>query len=143
MEKKAYSYGQEAERVMQKHGWSEDDVPDAFPELAEAPGPQQRLAADGTKTASEIDTAVNARGQFGPLSYRVIAPKEWINIEANDGSCARVLVAERKVTSDDIRIISLEGEQFECQEWGLAIRWISNNEVQFRLGTTECNIRIG
>ena len=103
--RKASGYRRDAETVMNKYGWSEEDVPHAFPDLSakepggetgegtEAPGgrPNRRPAKTRTDRTPvpRPAGASDHRGRLGILSYRVIAAKGWVNIESDDGLRAR------------------------------------------------------
>lgn len=152
LEKKAYSYRQDAAKVMAKYGWAEDAVVDSYPEIqaqgaapARSPGEagdlRPKAGPEGAKRDEEI--AGDHEGRLGSLSYRVFTPKGWINLESEDGLRARVLVRERTVTSEDVSIKTLGGENMECREWGLQIRWLSDTAVEFRLGEMQCRVAIG
>jgi hypothetical protein len=151
---KANSYRQDAAKVMEKHGWNEDAVPDAFPEVsASRPSTtpvlqsgkqaQPESVSHASKTSADAKSTSDERGQFGSLSYRVISSKGWINIEAEDGLCARVLVHDRKVTSEDVLVEELDVGNAECDEWGLRIRWLADGVVEFRLGPTSREVSVG
>ncbi len=151
--KKAGAYRQDAARLMGKNGWLESDVADGFPELSVAAG-SDRVAPQAREPIAESPLRVShtplessatrdKRGKLGRLSYRIIGSKGWINIEADDGLCARVLVRERKVTSEDVSLVPWEEIHVKCEEWGLVVRWMSDSSVQFVLGTSECNISVG
>jgi hypothetical protein len=154
LEKKANSYRQDAAKIMEKYGWTEEAVPDAYPEI-EAQGilpaggsgkvreSSTQANPDGAKTVTNEKSRGDYKERLGPLSYRVIAPKGWINLESDDGLCARVLVRARMVTSEDVSVKMLDGGNAECNEWGLQIRWLSDGEVEFRLGDMERKIAIG
>jgi ribosomal protein S6E (S10) len=60
--------------------------------------------------------APDAKGRLGSLSYRVIIPKGWINLESDDGLCARVLVRGRTVTSEDVSV-NLLGSGSRATQW--------------------------
>jgi hypothetical protein len=154
LEKKANSYRQDAAKVMEKHGWAAKDVPDEFPEIdaqgaspAPAPGearePRPKTTPDGAKAVKDEKGTGDQKGRLGPLSYRVIAPKGWINLESDDGLCARVLVRGRTVTSEDVSVKVLDDGNVKCEEWGLQIRWLSEGVVEFRLGEQECQVVLG
>jgi hypothetical protein len=151
--KKANSYRQDAARVMQKHGWNEDAVPDGFPDIPEADAvapPSQKATWQPESASARVANATpvpqgvtDGRGQLGPLSYRVIASKGWINIEAEDGLCARVLVHARKVASEDVSVKTSSDGYLECEEWGLRIGWASDGVVEFCLGDLRDKVVVG
>jgi hypothetical protein len=154
LEKKANSYRQDAAKVMERYGWTEEAVPDAFPEIEtqgsvpsagreEIRESRPKTTPDSAKTLKDEKTTGDHKGRLGSLSYRVISPKGWINIESDDGLCARVLVRGRTVTSEDVSVKILDAGNAECEQWGLQIRWLSEGEVEFRLGEMECRIVIG
>ena len=146
-EKKANSYRQDAAKVMEKYGWAEDAVPDKFPdvsansisattELNASKEIQTESAPQLAKPSKEDNSTGDKDGKLDSLSYKVITSKGWINIDADDGLRARVLVQERKVNSEDVVVTALKDGQFKCEEWGLEIRWISDGVVEFALGAT-------
>jgi hypothetical protein len=153
-EKKAKSYRQDAGKVMEKYGWTEDAVPDGYPEISvqdtasaphtgEAREPRPQVSPDGVKNAKDPKNTGDHKGRLGSLSYRVITAKGWINLDSEDGLRARVLVRERTVTSEDVSVKLLDGGNAECEEWGLQIRWLSDSVVEFRLGEEECQVVLG
>ena len=144
---------QEAEEVMKKYGWGEKDVPDAFPELPEIQDGLDAASPDGSITGNQTGLEVShelprvpggslTRGSLGRLTYRLIPSKGWINLESDDGLCARVFVRDRKVTSDDVPFAMLDGEFAECNIWGLKIQWISDDAVRFAINQESCDIRV-
>lgn len=151
--KKANSYRQDAERAMQRHGWNEDAVPDGFPDIPEtdavAPPSQktsrqpEAASAGAAKATPMPQGVIDGRGKLGPLSYRLIASKGWINIEAEDGLCARVLVHARKVASEDVSVKTNSDGYLECEEWGLRVGWASDGVVEFCLGDLRCKVIVG
>ncbi len=153
-DKKASSYRQDAAKVMERYGWTEDAVADTFPELPAGSfdttlslrankKSQPESVSSTAKTSRDAKSTGDERGQVGPLRYSVIASKAWINIEAEDGLCARVLVHERRVTSNDVSVKSLEGGHVECEGWGLQIWWLTDGVVEFRLGQMVCKVSVG
>lgn len=146
-EKKANSYRQDAAKVMAKYGWAEDAVPDAYPEMsAQDAAPLMgagEAITDGAKAAKDEKYSGDSIGKLGPLSYRVITAKGWINLDSEDGLRARVLVRERTVTSEDVSVKVLAGGNADCVEWGLRIRWLSDVAVELRLGEEECRVVLG
>lgn len=153
-EKKANSYRQEAAKVLEKYGWTEDAVPDAFPEIcAQSAPPASRSVeatetlakrgSDGTKTVKDEKGTGDHQGRVGELSYRVITPKGWINLDSDEGLRARVLVRERTVTSEDVSIKILENGHVMCEDWGLEIRWLSDGVVEFCLREEKCRVVLG
>ena len=149
--KRARNMTLDAGKVMEKHGWSENDVPETFPDLQfgissraiDAQESKESQTAPprhfGGKRLDEADQN-DRRGRLGSLTYRVIASKGWINIEADDGLCARVLVRARKITSEDVAVNSLEEGRIECPDWNLLIQWLSDDEIQLKVGSDECKI---
>jgi hypothetical protein len=151
-EKKARSYRQDAAKIMEKYGWTDESVPDTYPDvsapsedlaLAAQTSKESQLGSEAARTPRDVKPRGEGRGHLGALSYRVIASKGWINIEAEDGLQARVLVHERTVSSDDVAVKVLEGGAVECEEWGLQIRWLSSSAVEFALGQTKCEVSVG
>jgi hypothetical protein len=152
--KKASGYRQDAESVMTKYGWTEDDVPDVFPEMS---GTTPNIPTEASIKRAHVDpekvpkrqvaiptraTVPDSGGRLGALSYRVIAAKGWVNIESDDGLRARVHISERSLTSDDLDVRKLEEGDFECADWGLRVRWLSDSTIQFVLGDTTCDVSI-
>lgn len=149
--RKANSFRQDAARVMEKYGWTEEAVTDAFPEIetqgaVAVPGsegpkePRPKTTPDSAKTVKDEQGTADHSGRLGSLSYRMIAPKGWINLDSEDGLRARVLIRERTVTSEDVSVKELDDGNAECEEWGLQIRWLPDGAVEFRLGDEECRV---
>lgn len=151
-EKRAESYRQAAANVMEKYSWDERDVPDTFPELsdiAQDSRPDQESGRESPKTIPQdgefgagVPAGAESRGRLGKLSYRYIPAKGWINIESDDGLCARVLAHDRKLTSEDVRVVAGDGGHFRCDDWGLNVQWITPTIVRLSISSMHRDIQI-
>jgi hypothetical protein len=147
-EERAANYRHDAEEKMEMYRWSADNIQVSFPDLSESTGRLERrtqersisskdASTQTTKPLTDDQIAVDGRGRIGAISYRLIPVKRWINIESDDGLCARILATERTVTSDDISITTLPQGIIECGDWGLRVTWLDDGTIRLTLGKEE------
>lgn len=135
--KRAASHYQEAQMVMIKYGWNETDVEDAFPSKDDLNrvtfGNQPK---DHSNTPSSTVDQGNApqSGKLGSIAYRFVPTMKWVNLESDEGLCARILITERRVTNSDVEFTQTGPSVLFCVPWNLSIEWsptslaITNNE---------------
>ena len=139
--KKASEYRHSAEQVMQKYRWDEQAVLDVFPEIDEGLRGVQEVATKPGGPESKVSTAAERRdkeaGQLGSIAYRFILAKNWVNLESQDGLCARVLLNEMSIISEDVSFCKDGESSYFCEEWDLRISWFSRFVVTLTHGGVE------
>lgn len=133
--KKAANYREDARAVMERHGWNEDSVSSAYPIVSDVDYVQP-------EPTRELGGIAPVQGRFEFIVFRVLGSKGWVNLESDDGLRARVHVWERRITSDDMTIRVAEGGVVICSEWGLQVRWIGDDRIQFGLGDKEFDLPV-
>lgn len=150
---RANIHRQEAAKVMTKYGWKDEDVPDLFPVIdlvvsapnyhaAEHSEFRVKLCSESVKNVNNEREFGDQKSRLGSISYRVISPKGWINLDSDDGLCARVWVRERKVTSQDISVMLQENGNVMCEEWELEIKWLSDGVVELCHGDEKRKVEL-
>jgi hypothetical protein len=96
---------------------------------------RKKRPASSLDSENNIDLSVEvtaaSRGVIGSLTYRGFPSKGWINFEADDGLCARVVLIDRTVTSDDVKSQRLDADTVIIDRWSLRIQWVDNEIVRF------------
>lgn len=128
----------DAQRVMDKYGWDESVISEEYPNvdvisrLAAAPSeesilvPPVRHAPD-----SELQLLDRETKRLGQLEFKLLSSKGWVNIEAEDGLRARVLLIEKTIESSDVEFEHLDDSTFRCPEWSMGVSWLPEGGVRF------------
>lgn len=141
---KANEHRREAERIAAVHNWEDRELADDFPaidiEQADVVNPQSGPQESVIRTSHDGGT----EGRVGAISWRLFPAKNWINLTSeNDGMRARILLADKRVDSDDVEFVDGIPFEWRCEEWGLTVSWRSDSAVQIRHGSEKVEIPFG
>jgi hypothetical protein len=143
-DKRAGSYRSDASKVMEKYGWKEVDDLDSYPELPPLPAlfPLASVIVAGRKVAdSSLTSRSEGAGRIGPVSYRIIANKGWVNFDWDDGSRARLFLRERRVDSDNVTTVDPDG-RIHFPDSGIIIGWHPDGRMYFHFAGEECMVDV-
>jgi len=141
---KANEHRGEAERVAARYNWVERELADDFPVIdidqADVVNPQSGQQENVIKASHDV----GMEGRVGSISWRLFPAKNWINLTSeNDGMRARILLAEKRVDSDDVEFVDGLPFEWQCEEWGLTVSWPSDSAVQIRHVSEKVEIPFG
>ncbi|GAA4469543.1 hypothetical protein GCM10023156_61750 [Novipirellula rosea] len=134
---KAVAYRQDAAKVMNRHGWTESDIGEEFPQLARATS--KAIETNPVPQAAHPTTSPTLDGRMrtanlGVLELKFIPSKGWVNIADDDGLQARVFLIDRKAESSDVKFASPNDNQLVCDQWKLNVEWLASGPIRFSKG---------
>ncbi|MEO2033113.1 MAG: hypothetical protein ABGZ35_13610, partial [Planctomycetaceae bacterium] len=130
--RKAGLYRHAAEEVMEKHRWTARDVVNVFPDITPADasgGHIRKSTTDNQPQQMPQKPTTTSDNRIGTVSFRVFPAKGWVNLQSDEGTCARIFLSDRRVTSDEVIFESKNDSMFRCEEWGLTVSWPSKSSI--------------